>query len=157
MINKEKTSMNRELFQKHFNFQTPIAMLRDLFHTNNKKKNNDLVNVIKSGWSDLKDEIEKMSENEIELEKPNKMVDIVERILEFNRQNQQGQGLRILTLEQMVSRLPIALAHLQPGNNSEKLKNEIRQLLYFLYRLKELSKPIYKNSISIIEKRKQYL
>ena len=48
-------------------------------------------------------------------------------------QNQEGQGLKILTPKQMLSRLPISLTQLA-GNNSEKLKNEIRQLLYSLYR-----------------------
>ena len=43
---------------------------------------------------------------------------------------QRGQGLKILTPSQMLSRLPITLAQLKAGNNSEKLKNEIRQLLY---------------------------
>ena len=46
----------------------------------------------------------------------------------------EGHGLKILTPQQMLSRLPISLAQLKPGNNSEKIKNEIRQLLYFLYR-----------------------
>ena len=50
---------------------------------------------------------------------------------------QQGQGLKILTPQQMLSRLPILLAQLQAGNNSQQLKNEIRQLLYLLYRLKK--------------------
>ena len=45
------------------------------------------------------------------------------------RRNQQGQGLKILTPNQMLSRLPISLAQVKAGNNSEKLKNEIRQLL----------------------------
>ena len=52
------------------------------------------------------------------------------------RRNQQGKGLKILTPNQMLSRLPISLAQLKAGNNSEKLKNEIRQLLYSLYRSK---------------------
>ena len=47
---------------------------------------------------------------------------------------QKGQGLKILTPQQMLTRLPILLAQLQAGNNSQKLKNEIRQLLYSLYR-----------------------
>ena len=61
-------------------------------------------------------------------------MDIVEKILEFNKQNQEGQGLKILTPNQMLSRLPITLAQLKAENNSEKLKNEITQLLYSLYR-----------------------
>ena len=55
-------------------------------------------------------------------------------ILDFNKQNQQGKGLKILTPNQMLSRLPITLAQLKAGNNSEKLKNEIRQIFYSLYR-----------------------
>ena len=69
-----------------------------------------------------------MSEQEKETEDPDEIVKLVELILEFNRQ-QQGQGLKILTPSQMLSRLPISLAKLKAGNNSEKLKNEIRQLL----------------------------
>ena len=60
-----------------------------------------------------------------------------------------GEGLNILTLNQMLSRLPISLAQLKAGNNSEKLKNEIRQLLYSLYRSKKLTKNIYKSLVDI--------
>ena len=66
------------------------------------------------------------------------------------RRNQQGQGLKILTPDQMLSRLPITLAQLKAGNNSQKLINEIRQLLYSLYRSKKLTKTIYNNLINII-------
>ena len=84
---------------------------------------------------DLKEQIEDMSEQEKETENSNKIVDIVETILEFNIQ-QQRQELNILTPSQILSRLPISLAELKAGDNSEKLKNEIRQLLYSLYELK---------------------
>ena len=66
------------------------------------------------------------------------------------RRNQPARGLTILTPNQMLSRLPISLAQLKAGNNSEKLKNEIRQLLYSLYRSKKLIKNIYKSLIDII-------
>ena len=66
------------------------------------------------------------------------------------RRNQQGKGLKILTPSQILSRLPISLAQLKAGNNSEKLKNEIRQLLYSLYISKKLTKQIYKSLIDII-------
>ena len=56
---------------------------------------------------------------------------------------QQGQGVEILSPKQIISRLPVLLAQLKAGNNSQKLKNEIRQLLYLLYRSKKLSKTIY--------------
>ena len=98
---------------------------------NNAEKNKIQVNSIKRGTRDLKEEIKDMSEQEKEIENPNEIVDIVEMILEFNRQ-QQGQGLKILTPNQMFKRLPVSLAQLKAGNNSEKLKNEIRQLLHSL-------------------------
>ena len=63
---------------------------------------------------------------------------------------QRGVGLKILTPDQMLSRLPITLAQLKAGNNSQKLKNEIRQLLYSLYRSKKLTKQLYKSLIDII-------
>ena len=117
------------MFEKHFNNVVPSALAKKLFETKDKNKNNKYVNVIKSGLHDLKNEIEEMSKEEIEIEKPDKILKIVEEILEFNKQIQSGGGLKILTPDQMLSRLPITLAQLKAGNNSEKLKNEIRQLL----------------------------
>ena len=132
------------MFQKHFTFVVPSALIKQSYEI--KNKNNELVNVLKSGLSDLKDEIKKMSEDEKEIEKPDKILKIVEEILDFNnKQNQIGKGLKILMPIQMLSRLPISLAQLKAGNNSEKLKNEIRQLLYSLYRSKKLTKQIYKS------------
>ena len=88
-----------------------------------------LVELVKGRWSNLKDEIKKMSEDEIKTEKPDKILEIVKEILNFNRKfrKQQGLGLKILTSDQMLSRLPISVAQLKAGNNSEKLKDEIRQ------------------------------
>ena len=93
-----------------------------------------------------------MSENEIKTEKPNKILKIVEEIIIFNRENrkQQGLGSKILTPNQMLSRLPISLAQLKAGNNSEKLKNEIRQILYSLYRSEKLTKQLYKSLVDVI-------
>ena len=72
-------------------------------------------------------------------------------ILDFNKiEQQEGQGIKILTPNQMLNRLPIALAQLQAGNNSNKLKNEIRQLLYSLYRSKNITEQVYKSLIGII-------
>ena len=87
---------------------------------------------------------------EFKFEENEKIIDIIERILYFNQLNQSGQGLKILAPSQMLSRLPISLAQLKAGNNSEKLKNEIRQLLYSLYRSKILTKKIYKCLVDII-------
>ena len=125
-------------------------MLEHLNKTNDKEKNDKLVSVINSGSKDLKEEIKKMSKKEIEIENPELIVEIVERILKFNEQIQQGQGIKILTPNQMLSRLTISVAQLQAGNNSEKLKNEIRQLLYSLYRSKNMTKQVYNNLIKPI-------
>ena len=125
-------------------------MLKNLYKTNDKEKNNELVNVIDSGLKDLKKEIKKMSEEERKSEKPDKKVKIVKKILRFNKQNQKEKGLKNLTPNQMLSRLPISLAELKAGNNSEKLKSEIRQLLYSLYCSKNMTKEVYNNLIKYI-------
>ena len=89
-------------------------------------------------------------DNAFKIQENEKIIDIVERILEFNNKIQSGQGLKILTPNQMLSRLPISLAQLKAGNNSAKFKIKTRQLLYALYRLKKLTKNIYKSLADII-------
>ena len=78
-----------------------------------QKKNNQLVNIIKSGLKDLNNEINKMSEEERENERVDKIIEIAERILACIKQQQQKKerkSIKILTPNQMVSRLPISLA-----------------------------------------------
>ena len=89
-------------------------------------------------------------DNPLKTEENKQIIDIVERILELNSENQLGLGLKILTPNQMLSRLPISLPQLKAGNNSEKLKNEIRQLLYSLYRSKKFTKQLHKSLVDII-------
>ena len=91
-----------------------------------------------------------MSRNERENKRLDQILEIVKDILSFNKQNQEGTGLKILTPDQMLSRLPITLAQLKAGNNSEKLKNEIRQLLYSLYHSKNMTKQVYNSLINYI-------
>ena len=64
--------------------------------------------------------------------------------------NKEGKGLKILTSKQMLNRLPILLAQIQAGNYSKKLKNELKQILYSLYRSKALTKTAYNNLIKVI-------
>ena len=61
-----------------------------------------------------------------------------------------GTGLKVLTPKQMLRRLPIALAQIEAGNNSESLLNEIRQIVYSLYQSKEITKKMYSNIIKSI-------
>ena len=104
-------------------------------------------------WSISKDEVEKcLKMKKKQPENPNKILKIVEEIFNFHKkiQEQPGHGLKLLTPDQVLSRLPILLAQLKAGNNSEKLKNDIRQLLYSLYRSEKLTKQLYKRLIDII-------
>ena len=73
-IENESESINYELFERHFNNVVPSALAKKIFETKNKNKNNIFLNVINSGLCDLKDEIKKMSKEEIEIEKSNKIL-----------------------------------------------------------------------------------
>ena len=64
--------------------------------------------------------------------------------------SKKGEGLKILTNKQMLNRLPILLAQIQAGNNSIKLKNEARQILYSLFGSKALTKTVYNKLIKSI-------
>ena len=73
-------------------------------------------------------------------------------ILEAKRlAKQEGTGLKILTPKQMLQRLPIALAQIKTGNNSESLLNKIRQIIYSLYQSKEITKKVNNNIIKSIK------
>ena len=144
---KKEIGTNR-IISKTFQFNRSSEISKSVYNMNNKNKNSHLINVIKSGLSDLKKEIEKMGEDEKRIEELDKMVNIVVKIILFNIQNQQGQGLKILTPDQMLKRLPISLAQVKAENNSENLKNKIIQLLYSLHRSKQLTKIIYSNLIN---------
>ena len=68
------------------------------------------------------------------------------------KQNEtKGKGLKILTPKQMLQRLPIALAQVKAGNNSESLLNEIRQIVYSLYQSKQITKKVYNHIIESIQ------
>ena len=122
-------------------------MYKELRETKGKK-NEDQEYSIKEILDKIKNKIKNLPENKIfMIEWDEKINNIAERILYFNQLEQKGLGL---TPDQMLSRLPITLAQLKAGNNSKKLKNEIRQLLYSLYRSKRLTKQLYKSLIDIV-------
>ena len=62
-----------------------------------------------------------------------------------------GTGLKILTPKQMLQRLPIALAQVKAGNNSESLLNEIKQIINSLYQSKQITEKVYNNMINSIQ------
>ena len=85
-----------------------------------------------------------------ENENPKKVADIVEKSLYFNKQ-QKGKGLKILTPKQMLQRLPIALAHVKAGNTYEVSLNETREIIYYLYQEKQVTKKAYNNIMNSIK------
>ena len=110
-------------------------MLQDLFETKIKIDNHKKFAPIYDSFESIANRAENKPLGMYKQEYA-KILSIVNKILDFNEKNQPGKGLKILTPYQMLSRLSISLAQLKAGNNSEKLKNEIRQLLYSLHRSK---------------------
>ena len=122
------------MFNHYFDYSSPSNMLSRLSDAKDDVNKNQ-VYLIKKSLAKIKDIVRKVPENKrLTIEENEKVLDIVERILELNSENQLGLGLKILTPNQIVKRLPISLAQLKAGYNSEKLKNEIGELLYSLYR-----------------------
>ena len=140
-IKEKEKNINNEFFNYYFSYLNQSIMFRRLRDASDER-NKDQVESTNKTLTKIKN-IVKNVKNE-------KMIDIVKRILELNSKNQLGLGLKILTSNQMLSRLPIFLAQLKAGSNSEKRKNEIRQLLYSLYQSKKLTKNVYKSLVDII-------
>ena len=110
------------------------------------EKNKNIVKLINKNLNKMKKIIKNVPEDKtFKTEENEKIIDIVERILELNSEKQLGLGLKILTPNQMLSRLLSFLAQLKAGNNSEKLKN-----VYSLYRSKNPTKQLYKSLADII-------
>ena len=145
---KEKKKTNNLGFQYYFSkyLSDMYKKLRETEGTENETQ----VNLIKEILNEVKKYNKSAEAKKNVIEGNKKIISIVEHIFYFNQLDQSGKGLKILTPNQMRSRLPITLAQLNAGNNSEKLKNEIRQLLYSLYRSKKLTKQLYKSLIDII-------
>ena len=114
------------------------------------------LNIIRKGH---KNSVQKRTLSNIEnhfnaREKAKKFIeDYGSMVLEARRlaKEQEGKRLKILTPNQMLKRLPIALAQVKAGNNSESLLNEIKQIVYSLYRSKEITKKVYNNIINSIK------
>ena len=121
-IGKEEKNINNKFFKKYFtNYRSPSDMYKKLRNTEGKK-NDDQVYSLKEVLNKLKKAIKNVAENNtFIIEENENVINIVENILYFNQLEQQGLGLKILTPNQMLSRLPISLAQLKAGNNSEKL------------------------------------
>ena len=138
------------MFDHYFDYLNPEIMIAKL-KIASYEKNKNMVESINKKLTKLKNIVKNVPKSEVsKVEENKKIIDIAKRILELNSEKQLGLGLKILTPDQMLRRLPITLAQLKAGSNSEKLKNEIRQLLHSLYRSKKLTKHLYKSLIDII-------
>ena len=98
IIKEKEQNINNDMFKKYFGYQSPINMYNFLSDTKNTEKHNTLVKLINSGSLDLKKDIRNASKDDVnKIEEMHKIADIVELILNFNKQNQEEQSLKIST------------------------------------------------------------
>ena len=134
-IKKDEKNINKQISEEFIYFyHNPLFLAKELYDSN-KNVNDEIVKHINDSLIDFKKYIK--TKKIPKIENLNKILNIVEKILNFNKQ-QIGEGLpsdlaRILTPKQMFQRLPIALAQVKAGNTSENLLNKIRQIIYSLY------------------------
>ena len=140
-IKKEQTNIGMGLFEGVFGYDTPDKMLQTLHNLKSFDSYNQEAFSIEDMVMEFEDRVKKMPEG-AEKNEGKKILKTVSQILDFNlnKRKERRQGLKILTPNQMLSRLPLSLTQLEAGNNSEKLKNEISQLLHSLYRSKKTYK-----------------
>ena len=144
----EEKNINRQIVRKYFNHQYPSFLVRDLYQ-DKKNKNGIIVRYLNESLIDLRNSIN--SKEIPENQNPKKLLD-------FNKQQKcKGNPLRlatrikILTPKQMLQRLPVALVQVKAGNTSENLLNEIRKIIYSLYRAKEITEKVYNDIINSIK------
>ena len=120
-IKRKEQNINDELLNAYFtDYQNPSSMYKKLSETEGTV-NEVRVDSIKKVLGKLKRIIEYAPiDDAFKIEENEQMIDVIETILEFNNKIQSGHGLKILTVSQMLGRLPISLAQLNAGNNSEK-------------------------------------
>ena len=118
----DEKDMNNKIFLSYFKYQNPSFSVKGSISAK-QNKNEKTVNNVNNGLIDLRNDFKRkeITENE----NPKKVVDIVEKIIDFNKQ-QKGKRIKILTPKQVLQRLPIALAHVKACNTSNNLINEIR-------------------------------
>ena len=112
-IAKNEKKINLELFRKYFKYLSLVDMYKNLNESINTEINKIQTELIKDALTNFKKDTENMSkDNANKIEENNKVIDIVEHILYFNEENQKGQELKMLTPNQIFSRLSISLAQL---------------------------------------------
>ena len=129
-IKRKEQNINNELFKIYFtDNQRPSNMYKKVSEKEGAV-NKVWVDSIKKVLSKLRRIVDYVpKDNAFKIQQNEKAIDVFEKILEFNNKIQWGQGLKILTPNQVLNRLRISLAQLSAENNSEKLKNEIRHYI----------------------------
>ena len=117
---------------------------------------NKFVNIVNDGLINLRNPVIKIEI--IENENQNKIVGVVENIIDFNKQQKSkkrpsnlARRIKILATKQMFQRLPIALAQIKADNSYESLLNEIRQIIYSLYWKKEFTQTVYSKKMNSVK------
>ena len=161
--------LDPKLVDKYFHsnsLKEIVEQLKDLRRQNKTSvEYNNKMALLIAGLIRLENAIKHMPEDEVKNKGLDLLKNIVTKIVDPNQvlddmspleteevaeKRLQGQGLKILTPQQMITRLSILLDQLKAGNNYENLKNEIRQMLYSLYRSKNLNKTIYNSLMNTI-------
>ena len=125
-IENESKDVSYIWFNHFLNFVKPSDLAKKIFEIKDKKKNNDFVEEIKNRWSKLKDKIEDMSKDEKKNKGLDKILKIVKDILilNFNKQNQEGKGLKILTTNQLLKKVYIIIMETIFMNTEKSKTNE---------------------------------
>ena len=123
-IEEEEKNIDNKLFKEYFtNYRNPSDMYEKL-HMTEGEKNEYQVYIIKKVLDKMIKIIKNVPKDKMfKIEENKKIINIVERIFYLNQLDQSGKGLKILTADQMLSRLPITLSQLKPRNNLKNLDN----------------------------------
>ena len=147
---KDKNTFNTEEITKSLKKSRNKFINLDEF---NEEYNKFMDNVVKFEYYKFEKEPGTVSLNQKKMRRYVKGLKYIAELYNLksgSNTSKKGEGLKILTNKQMLNHLPILLAQIQAGNNSKSLKNELRQILYSLYRSKVLTKTVYNNSIKSI-------
>ena len=118
ITNKKKKNINNKLLKEYFDYSNPDTIIKRLKDVSDDKNKNTVESINKK-LNKIKKILENVPNNKpFKIEKNEKTIDIVEKIFELNREKQLGLGLKILTTNQVFSRLPITLAQLKAGIRS---------------------------------------
>ena len=146
----KQTNIDINLFEEVFGYDTPEKILQTLRSLKRGDSDNQEAFLIEDSVVRFGDRVKRMP-NGAEKNKGKKILKIISKIPDFNLNEQKQRRQGLVTPSQMRSRLPISLAQLKAENNSKKLKNDIRQLLYSLCRSKYLEKISIKVWLTLFE------